>query len=1152
MLGVHLVCPAIHAQSSTTGPAHVRWSSYVGGTGNDKVLSMALDDFGHLYVAGRTTDSLLLGNDTTGNSGLTHQRHFGGGASDAFLAKFAPQGAMLWCTYFGGTGDDEAVQVVVSGMDAVYLVGTTDSPDSIATDTLSFQQTPGGGKDFFVARFTDYGLLTGATYFGGQEDEVATGAALDTITGSLVVGGYANGPGAFSGSITPQQAWNAGNDGLLLRFKGTNALLAGTYLGGSGEDRIVQVAAVNGTGAVILGNTNSTTGIATTDALTSNEQGGMDAFLMKVDTNLAVQNGTYFGGTAEDEAFGLALRGNSLAIVGMSTSTQLYTNAQSFQPANAGQGDGFLALLDTSLQLSWSTFLGGAARDTATGVAIDQLGSIYAAGTSASPDLPLSAGNVTDPLATVLDAGDMLHGPADAFLMRFDGDSLAWSRYVGAMGADETHALCMMGYTTAYLGGRTTSDSSFTRNPHQASFGGGVWDGFSMRLDQKFSTPCSGISTCSGGGPDPPLPIYHVCHGDSIMFVAYGGALGYDAEWMWYADGCGVNEDYLTMGDTIVLWPDHNFTLYVRAEGADHVTSCSYAIIIVHEIPQPVISVSDTVCAGTPITVHGTGAETFAWRLNDSVVATGADTSFLAPMTPGTIHVTGAGTNGPACTVEISAPVVVLPAPEVGWHHTNINCAGDPGAIGLFIPDSSQTDSTTLTLAWQPPSVAGPLPDSLPAGLYVATVTDTVVGCSSTDSITILAPPTQILAWQHSNITCGGLPGTITLELDSTIADSTLTIQWAQSGLSGPSADELPAGTYVVTVSDTMGCSRTDSITILLPPSAEVQWQATNPTCAGGTDGMIVMTDPTDADTALLTIAWGDPGLEGPMLTGLAAGSYSVTVSDTMGCSRSDSLVITGPPQLMDSISTTVAFCGQPVGTAQVVTSSNAPGLVIDFGNGPDTLISIGQLAPGNYTVTAKDSAGCQQQLTFNIASVGSIAVNIAEDTVVAEDGTTVLSCTITPAGSGITVHWLPITGLDTPEDPSTDCTVADTTLYIVQAVSAAGCLAFDSVVVVPKFTVPPTIAPPCGNFFLPDHFSPNGDGLNDELCPLGGCITMLDWNIYDRWGAKVFSATGPDACWDGTLNGILLPPGSYAFTLRMERSDGQHVDQTGSITLVR
>ena len=82
--------------AQTTVDGLTRWRTYLGGTEDDRVRAIATDPFGHVYVAGRTTGGLLLGNDTTGQSGLTHQAAFGGGPSDAFLAKFAPQGSMLW------------------------------------------------------------------------------------------------------------------------------------------------------------------------------------------------------------------------------------------------------------------------------------------------------------------------------------------------------------------------------------------------------------------------------------------------------------------------------------------------------------------------------------------------------------------------------------------------------------------------------------------------------------------------------------------------------------------------------------------------------------------------------------------------------------------------------------------------------------------------------------------------------------------------------------------------------------------------------------------------------------------------------------------------------------------------------------------------
>lgn len=1133
-----------------------QWTSYAGGGGADRVLGIATDGFGHVYVAGRATDGMLPGNDTTGQSGLTHQRHFGGGASDAFLAKYMPQGSMLWCTFFGGPGDDEAVQVVPVGDEGVYLVGTTTSADSIVRDTMAWQPLKGGGSDIFVAYFTWYGRLAGSTYIGGPGEEVATGAALDQY-GRLVVTGHADQGGAFPDSIAPVQAHQAGLDGLVARFEGTHRLLGGTYIGGPGDDHVIGVVQGHDPTMVLAGNTNSTSGIASGDAMTPGLQGGMDAFVAVLDTGMAVVRATYFGGEADDLAKGLAHRGGMLALAGATRSQDLYATPSSMHAQNAGGGDGFLAVLDTSLQVQWSTFVGDTGYDALMAVDVDEMGRFYAAGVTRSPVN----------IATPMDSTSSLSGDMDAFVLRMDNDStLAWSTYIGAMGEEEAHAMTVKGFTAVFTGGHTTSDTGLTHLGHQMEYGGGPADGFVARVNQRLSTPGGGICMGGGGGTGdgggygygngngsttPPRNEFHVCHGDPVLFLVYGGALGYDAEWAWYRDTCGVPTQFITVGDTLEFIATESFTLYARAEGLDHASACAYTDIIVHAIPEPVVTVSDTVCAGAPVLLHGAGAESFIWLVADSVVATGADTLFLAPPVAGWLHVEAVGTYGPACSVGVPDSVYVRSAPEADWQVAHIGCDGSPGMIALTTPGPVAIDSLGLSLAWQPADYEGPVITGLAAGFYVATLTDVLTGCSRTDTLHVIAPATLDLTWQVTPISCTGAPGAIHAVMgDSPALDSAFTFQWSQPGLSGPSAENLAPGLYIVTASDTMGCARTDSILLTLPPIASATWLVEGDTCAGGADGSITLVQP---GTAFPTIAWAMPGLDGPVVNGLPAGTYFVTITDTLGCSRTDSLTVTAPPPLMDSVGTTYAYCDKPTGTAQVQSSSTAPGLVFDFGNGPDSSGYAENLPPGTYTVTASDSAGCTQVLTFTIESFGNITASIGADTLWAEDGSTVLTCALIPPDPLASFVWSPGEGLDAPGSATTTCTVQDTVTYVVHATSGAGCSAFDTVVVVPFF--PPdtnTIAPgtACGEFFLPDIFSPNGDGLNDALCPLGGCITQLDWSIYDRWGQRVFEANTPDACWDGTRNGTPLPAGSYLFTFRAERSTGERIERTGTITL--
>lgn len=974
----------------TTITAGMRWSTYLGGTADDQVLSVATDAFGHVYVAGRTSDSLHLGNDTTGRSGLTYQGTYGGGGSDAFLAKIAPHGSVLWCTYFGGEGDDEAVQVVITEMDGVYLVGHTTSADGIATDTLAHQGAHGGGQDMFVARFTEYGALLGATYFGGVDDEIASGAVLDH-RGHLLVCGSTSGAGSFANDAPPVLGSSGGTDGLLLRFSTTDSLAAGTFIGGEGDDALVQLSTGDSSGVVLAGHTTSTTGIAVGTAFSPSAPGNGDGFIMQADTNLSVVQGTYFGGGAEDHIHGLARFGALIAICGISYSDTLYADTAAYQQTNAGGGDGFFAILVPELQLNAFTFYGDTAFDALTAVAFDSTATCYAVGTTGSSMLATTSGE-----------GSTFQGTTDAWVIRFDSLFVPqWSRYVGATQADEAHALSIMGITSVIVGGRTASQDQFTMVGHQMDFGGGTWDGCALWLDQEFSTPCTGIctpvttttGTNSGSGycngVSQPLPVWDVCLGDSVTFIAYGGALGMGAEWMWYADGCGQPEHFLTSGDTITFAPTASLLLSVRAESANNTSACKHLPIVVHAWPEPIVAVSDTVCVGDMIAMEGIGAETFTWNLMDTLLT--GDQAELAAMEVGNHVLEVTATNGPACSVVLEETIVVLP-----------------------------------------------------------------------------------------------------------------------------------------------------------PPVA--MWQVTDILCSGGADGAISLVGPT----ADLTILWSSTGLEGPFLSDLNEGTYIATLTDTAGCTSTDTLLIHMPAVLIDSVSTTDALCGDPTGSALVHTGSSDTGLMFDWGEGFSTTPSAESLLPGSYTVIATNDPGCSQQVDFSIAATGDLLVSIGPDTVLAENGIAILHCTTVPYDGLANFQWSPTMGLDAPFTASTTCTISDTVTYVVVVTSSQGCTNSDSVVVVPSFTLPTVTPDPCGEAFLPDIFSPNGDGLNDALCVLGGCFTSLSLNIYDRWGQRVFAAGTENSCWDGTHSGVPLPAGGYAVTLTAERSSGEVVEHTGIVTLKR
>ena len=87
---------------------------------------------------------------------------------------------------------------------------------------------------------------------------------------------------------------------------------------------------------------------------------------------------------------------------------------------------------------------------------------------------------------------------------------------------------------------------------------------------------------------------------------------------------------------------------------------------------------------------------------------------------------------------------------------------------------------------------------------------------------------------------------------------------------------------------------------------------------------------------------------------------------------------------------------------------------------------------------------------------------------------------------------------------------------------------------------------------FIPNAFSPNGDGLNDVLMVRSNCLTSIDFTVYDRWGEQVFHTTNPDEGWNGSYKSRKLPPDSFAYCLIAVCATGETYETRGNVSLLR
>jgi uncharacterized protein (TIGR03437 family) len=356
------------------------YSTYLGGNVDDIATAITVDSSGNAYVAGATRSQ----NFPMASSGYQQTMKGSGGEpirpstgqpgwdpGDAFVVKLNASGQLTNGTYFGGSLDDSAFTVAVDPSGNVYIGGSTIS-SNLPTTTGAMQKTFGGTDpqneflnpgDGFVAEFDPtLATLKYATYVGGNGDDTVTAIAVDAsgniyLTGSTSTQNLKTTAGAFQTryagySTLPFEIEQLYGDAYVAKINPSSPLpIYLTYLGGTQNDAGTGIA-VDGSGnAYVTGWTDSYDFPQAGSPLQSTfgGDGGQGLYIFYGDAFLAVLNpsgtgllyGSYYGGSADDEAYGLALDSSGNAyIAGNSISSNLQTTSNAFQKTFGGGAEG--------------------------------------------------------------------------------------------------------------------------------------------------------------------------------------------------------------------------------------------------------------------------------------------------------------------------------------------------------------------------------------------------------------------------------------------------------------------------------------------------------------------------------------------------------------------------------------------------------------------------------------------------------------------------------------------------------------------------------------------------------------------------------------------------------------------------------------------
>ncbi|MGD0711816.1 MAG: PKD domain-containing protein, partial [Bacteroidales bacterium] len=625
-----------------------------------------------------------------------------------------------------------------------------------------------------------------------------------------------------------------------------------------------------------------------------------------------------------------------------------------------------------------------------------------------------------------------------------------------------------------------------------------------------------------------------------------GGTSRFDRKGLIYQGVCGGCGGYSDFPTTAGAWSNTNNS-----------TNCNNAVIK-FDFGLPIVvadfNIPPVGCAPYIVnfqnTSHSTGGSgvNYSWTFGDGGTSTLTNPSHTytgAGVYNVTLIISDTGSCNSSDT--ISKQFVIL-SNSTDTLPPKYICSGSNVQIGLL----PQPD-TSLTYHWTPPlnlsndTISNPIANPLISTNYVLVIsnglcTDTILQSVGVGNLTVNAGPDTTICPGSSVILSATSIGGATSYIWSTTSDFHDTLNYPLTNNSASVTPAVPS-TYYIQVSNQY-CTKIDSVHVnfvilRISPSLLIE-----PSCAGSCDGQIIVS--TSGGTSPYSYIWST-GNTGDTLVNICSGNYYVTVSDSKGCKKMDTLTLNSPDTLKINVTHLNVICYDSChGAAEASAYGGTPSYTYQWNNG-DTGNTAIYLCPGIYYVTATDNHLCKAVDTVVISSSAAIPPSIytyADNTTIYVPQSTGLHTTVVP---GYTYSWSPPTGLNNPDIANPVANPTTTTTYIVTVKDQYGCTLMDTITIY-------VLEVSCNesDIFVPNAFTPNGDNKNDILYVRSNILKSIYFVIYDRWGEKVFETYDQSTGWNGTFKGKACDPGVFDYYMKATCINDKEFIKKGNITLIR
>lgn len=1120
------------------------FSAQIGVVADNFGMTATFDASGNLYSGGMVFN---VGYATTvGAYDASFNNPAGYGRSDVFITKYNATGnALVYSTYIGGSGTEVASSLIVDNNNNLCLYGATSSPDFPMLSNSAYPTFNGGPTIGFTSN--------GSIFCGGTDIYISKLSANgSSLIASTFYGGSGN-DGVNYLTVTFNDFVDASNNPCVTNFASTSYDSLQTNYGDQFRGEI-QVDALNN---IYITSSTRSADIPMVGGFDNTLNGGQDAVVAKFNGNLSgLIFSSFIGGSQNDCGNGIYVNKlYEVFVTGGTCSSNLQGTASGHLTSyQGGKSDGFLYKINAAGNaIVNATYIGTNSYDNSFFVTGDKNGKIYVYGQS--------EGNMPVQAAPTSTNGVYSVANTHQFIVEY---------------TSTLNTIYMATVFGRKLVGVDISPSAFAvdncGNIYVSGWGGGIITNTVAMNNMPILNPVvnsvNNFTFSTTNGYDFYLMALD-SNATNLVFGSYfggattqehvdGGTSRFDPTGKIYQSvcaGCGGADDFPL---SFNAWPCPSSTNCPNQNPSGNCNNGVFKINFGLNMAVSTIN-TNTLSGCVPLTVNFTNvytptntAATFTWNYGNGQTNTTVTNPAFTYTAPGSYTVTLIIFDPSACNKTDSSKTVinVLPLPNTAFTSNFIPCTNT-----ISTTNNSSGTLTANPFVWNwgdgspTTTVTSPTHSYTASGIYTISLIATAAnGCTSmaTQTVSIFNFNPAVLP----AVICEGNTASISAT-GGTSYTWTPATALSNTSIASPAANPTVTTIYTVTIENNSSgfpcrSDLTTTVTVLPKPSSLFTYSI-NP-CGGGVN----FYDQSTANIAgwLWTLA--------PTITTTTINPYyfysnggnftvSLVVTNTFGCKDTSEQAIAvpvPPPLTINSASSICKGNSANLLATGGVSYSWSPALSLNAFDIPNPTAS--PTVSTNYSVVITTSNNCTFLLVTNVSvyNLSNSPISaVANPTSVVQGNTT----TLTYSGdSGSSISWYPNTNVNpktgytvtaAPERPTTYTVYAVNgacreTLYVFVDVFLTGCLE--------------------GDAFVPNTFTPNGDGQNDVLYARGLKMEDIYFAVYNRWGEMVFETKDKTVGWDGIYKGKPADVGVFGWYLKVKCYDGNETFKKGNVTLIR